>query len=489
LVEITEWMTSTDPEQPSIYVLDGIAGIGKSTIAQTLAKHSAEFGYLGASFFFSKTDSERKAAGLFFSTLACQLCYYDEEFAQRIGAALEHTPGASLKTLGQQLDHLLVQPLYGMLRSRPTLLVIDAMDECEETDATQVLALLATEVKNLPNFKIFITTRPEPYLRTFEHQGPHHRHFHFHEIETHVVEADIHLYFSHKLSKQQIQKALPDLEGDWEPTLAELNQLVQIVGKLFIVASTAIRFILDKHMADPEIQMIKLINAFEGGTNLNAMAGLDRMYLNILQSAVPLGSVHEIVVRFQKVVGTIVILERPLALESLALFLGMKVGTLKTTLAYLHSIIVPGSNEQAPQVYHKSFPDFITDKSRCTNAQLYVSPEEQHAQVAGHCFKVMIQGLHKNMLGLHGQQIYCSNNEILRLKEIKFPEELVYACMYWATHLSKAGDKGKEDLIKQLHTFTFTHLLHWMELLSLVGKLDVANPALIFAQRYVVSGS
>lgn len=70
LIGITEWMTSTAPNQPSIYVLDGIAGIGKSTVAQTIAQHCAELGYLGASFFFSKTEGDCKTARLFFSTIA-----------------------------------------------------------------------------------------------------------------------------------------------------------------------------------------------------------------------------------------------------------------------------------------------------------------------------------------------------------------------------------------------------------------------------------
>ena len=37
-----------------IYVLDGIAGVGKSTVAKTVAQRAAGINSLGASFFFSR---------------------------------------------------------------------------------------------------------------------------------------------------------------------------------------------------------------------------------------------------------------------------------------------------------------------------------------------------------------------------------------------------------------------------------------------------
>jgi hypothetical protein len=481
-------MTSTDPNQPPIYVLDGIAGIGKSTVAQTIAMHSAELGYLGASFFFSKADDERKSARLFFSTLAYQLSRYDEIFARRIGGALEHAPDAPSKTLGQQLQLLLVGPLHELSRTQPTLLVIDALDECEETDAIQVLALLASKVKDLPKFKILVTTRPEPHLHTFfTHQGLHHKSFHLHDIEAHIVEADIHLYLTNKLCKEQVQKALPNFKEEWEPTLAEFKELENIVGKLFVIAATAIRFILDKRMGDPKSQMKKLINAFQEGTKLNAMAILDKMYLEVLQSAVPKDSEIELVSHFQKVMGTIIVLENPLPLKSLASLLGTTEERVTTALSFLHSIIVLGSNDQAPQVYHKSFPDFITDETRCTDSNLYISSNKHHAQVALYCFKVMRQKLHTNMYDLDRQQMHFSKNDIDRLHKESIKGEVIYACLHWATHLSKAEDESKSILLDELKTFAFKHLLHWMEVLSLSGNMDIAHPALLLAQNYVVS--
>src|SRR6266704_5258830 len=59
----------------------------------------------------------------------------------------------------------------------------------------------------------------------------------------------------------------------------------------------------------------------------------------------------------------------------------------------------------------------------------------------------------------------------------KIPAELRYACIYWMNHVEGA-DTVDTDLMKECETFTSEHLLHWLETLSWVGKLDIAHRAL-----------
>lgn len=51
LNEIASWIADDDPGLAPIYILDGVAGIGKSTIAKTVAEFAAGINVLGASFF------------------------------------------------------------------------------------------------------------------------------------------------------------------------------------------------------------------------------------------------------------------------------------------------------------------------------------------------------------------------------------------------------------------------------------------------------
>ena len=306
--KIAGWIGSVDGKP--IYVLHGIAGIGKSTITQTIAQRAAELGHLGASFFFSRNEDRRSNGKLFFSTIALQLSQYDSEFASSIGAALERTPDAPTRGIRDQLHELIINPLRDLcrLRGRSVLIVVDAMDECDLQDAKEILSLLTREHVPQFSFKVFITTRPEQHIRYI--LSGNHEQFYLHEIERSVVEADIRHYLRHQLSREMVQKELPELKPPpWEPRLKDLDALVRVAGKLFIIASTAVRFILDTTELNPRSQMARLLDGFdEEQINQRPEQALDNVYLQVLRSAVPPGSRNHIVNRFQTVVGTIVLL-------------------------------------------------------------------------------------------------------------------------------------------------------------------------------------
>jgi hypothetical protein len=68
---ITAWIH--DKEGPQIYWLNGLAGTGKSTIAESVAQLAAKDGLLGASFFCLRDEVERSDTSLIFPSLALQL--------------------------------------------------------------------------------------------------------------------------------------------------------------------------------------------------------------------------------------------------------------------------------------------------------------------------------------------------------------------------------------------------------------------------------
>ena len=71
LEAIYNWAGRLDA--PCIFWLNGLAGTGKSTIAQTVTTHLSEKGILGASFFFSRGGGDIGYAGKFITTIAVQL--------------------------------------------------------------------------------------------------------------------------------------------------------------------------------------------------------------------------------------------------------------------------------------------------------------------------------------------------------------------------------------------------------------------------------
>jgi len=71
LDEIECW--TRDFSRQPIYWLNGLAGTGKSTIAQTIAERMFADGQLGGSFFCSRDFEGRRNLQLIFPTLAVQL--------------------------------------------------------------------------------------------------------------------------------------------------------------------------------------------------------------------------------------------------------------------------------------------------------------------------------------------------------------------------------------------------------------------------------
>jgi hypothetical protein len=73
LLQLKHWLE--DKQGQHMFWLNGLAGTGKSTIAQTFAEIAFAEGRLGASFFCSRDVEERSNIQRIFPTLALQLAY------------------------------------------------------------------------------------------------------------------------------------------------------------------------------------------------------------------------------------------------------------------------------------------------------------------------------------------------------------------------------------------------------------------------------
>ncbi|RXW12558.1 hypothetical protein EST38_g13297, partial [Candolleomyces aberdarensis] len=162
LANVGRWISGSvsDGHNPPVYVLDGIAGVGKSTVAITVAQRAAGINSLGATFFFSQDQDDRKKSVGFVHTIAYQLAHYDASYGSAIAAAMTSNPEALDKVLTQQFNLLVAKPLSPLLKQRatPLVLVFDALDECVEPDASAILDLILSLVPQLPNIKVFLTS-------------------------------------------------------------------------------------------------------------------------------------------------------------------------------------------------------------------------------------------------------------------------------------------------------------------------------------------
>src|SRR5882762_10396441 len=82
LLQIEQWLV--DKKDERVFWLNGLAGTGKSTIAQTFSEISFADGKLGASFFCSRDFEDRSSLRAIFPTLAFQLAHRYPQFREQL---------------------------------------------------------------------------------------------------------------------------------------------------------------------------------------------------------------------------------------------------------------------------------------------------------------------------------------------------------------------------------------------------------------------
>ncbi|RMJ08363.1 hypothetical protein CDV36_012018 [Fusarium kuroshium] len=201
LKTIYEW--THEPQSPRVFWLQGLAGTGKSTISHTVARE-LKGDALGASFFFKRGDGDRDNARHLFTTIAYQLARKLPLLCKHICDAIENEPRMVEGYLSVQFQGLILGPLKKLQDegfTRTLLVVIDALDECEQETHREAIIDLLTK-SQLRNLKVFITSRPEFDIRNrFSYANGTYRDLVLHRVDEHVVEHDIRVVLEYHMSK------------------------------------------------------------------------------------------------------------------------------------------------------------------------------------------------------------------------------------------------------------------------------------------------
>lgn len=471
-----------------LFLLTGQAGTGKSTIAQTVAEWCSERGYLGASFFCSRDNRECSDVQMIFPTIAYQLGRWDRRFQEKTAEILRQDPDIQTSLVSRQLEQLIVKPLQALRPDfRPCMVIIDALDECKDDQATSLIVhALSQHISQLAPLKIFLTSRPvlnitsgfrsTGLLRTTQH-------IILHEVPPNTTERDIRIFVQAKVAGIQ---EVYGIDRSW-PLEEQMIQLVKQSGGLFIYASTTVRYIGDVNASDPKGRLRSLLEGQVGTTSDEStpFAQLDELYLQVLKSTYP-NITRELKSRLKIILGTLILIRDRLSPNAVDSLMHLESGTVRTTLRHLHSVVAMPDNDNAViSLIHPSFQDFLTDGNRCHDPDLLVNPAIQHRLLAQRCLETMINGLRMDICNI-GQSML--NSDIPRLPELvaeHIPPSLQYACLHWTHHVF-CGEVDN-TLFDLLIKFSSSHLLNWLEVLSLLGELGGAVSALqILRERLLV---
>ena len=466
LEQVQDWGRSSDRY---IFWLSGMAGTGKSTIARTVAQSFKEDGILGASFFFKRGEGDRGSAAKFFSTIVKQLAVHIPQMVPRIREAIEDDPAITVRSLQEQFNKLMLQPLLAVDHieaMNSMVVVIDALDECEqEEDVKTILSLLPkVETATKMAIRIFLTSRPESPIRLGFDQidKSNYQNTILQNLDDDVIKRDITLYIRQEFSsiRSNPQNCLPP---DW-PREERIEALATMAVPLFIFAATACRFVADKHF-DPEERLQEFLANSTGSK-------MDDTYRPVLNQFLVKDDRdrNKLIGGFQKIIGVIILLANPLSLSSLAELLETPERQISIQLKLLHSVLNIPSDPKLPiRILHLSFHDYLVDectKSRKATSQFWVDKKEKHDLIACQCLTVMGRYLRKNICDLPN---YGTNRTEIHPASIArfLPPALQYACHYWVYHLTQSSAISKS--LEQVLPFLKEHFLHWLESMSILG--------------------
>ena len=473
LNDVVRW--AEDPQDRHVFWLNGLAGTGKSTIAQTFAEMVADNGTLGASFFCSRDYLDRKELKNIFPTLAYQLACRYPAFRTQIIRIIKRDPSVARNSLISQLKDLLADPLSST--EIPCIIIVDALDECaDDQPVSAILSVLGRFVKHLPLVKIFITGRPEPRIRTgfrLPLLEPFTQIFLLHEVELSSVDGDIRLYLQEKLAAVAKRRSDFDLTDPW-PCDEDLTALTKKSSGLFIFASTLAKFIESEHHEPHE--RLQLIVTRSDSTVHEGRAGIDPLYVHVLVRGFSEVKEGAVFANLRRVLGAVILAFNPLSRAQVAKILKIKPSLITANLRHLHSVLlVPIEDSKEIRVFHKSFPDFLQDPERCSDPRFFVSSPLYHADMALGCL-ALLKKLERNPCDLSDFAMNRDVSDIPEILEHRLGGGSRYACAYWAMHIRFSPTDGDYavQLITSAIEFLEKNALPWIEVMSLENRLEDA---------------
>lgn len=471
LESMVEW--SHDLSSQNIFLLDGMAGTGKSTISRTLSRTFAANGALGATFFFNRGIDDCNNISKFFSTIAADLGTRLSTIARKISDVLREDPAIYHKNAEIQFKELVFNPLAKLFmesnRTHPVILIIDALDECHSPDIGILVDILSKiPFETVPGLKILITSRPDFHAREeLQILRQHCQRFTLDQIPASMIKNDITIFFECELAKirhkfnMSVDNSMK-LDEMW-PQDTTLRELVDMATPLFIIASTVCLFLAHRQLGPPDRQLAKILR----DPDRFQATKLDFVYDTVLNQQISEDLTENekmtICAEFHAIIAPIIVLRNPLPVPVLSAVLNIDHGSIRYRLSFLSSVLnIPYSDDAPITLFHLSFREFLLDTDKRGKTVFWVDDRANHMTLFGHCLR-LLQYLDHDLysLWLSGAINRHSINEVLR-------PEMQYACVNWVYHVKSSGSLLTDE--GPTHLFLKTHFLHWLEALSLLGK-------------------
>lgn len=327
---------------------------------------------------------------------------------------------ASLTRLPTSLRTFFVPP--------PMIVVIDALDECEDS-AKGLMNVIANKYHDSPApIRFFLTSRQDEQI-TGAFSQYYDRIHHINLVDS-PAHDDIRLFLQKEFNNLRIKHSqyFESNEESW-PSSADIDSIVKKSQGLFIYASTLLNFVGDMEQGEIPVQRLK-----------HAMLqndGLDALYRQVLQDAPGFNNPD-----FKRILGALCFLHDALSVGSLVVLLRLGSATnarriLRGCKSILH---MPPADHENITFLHMSFHDFLTDRNRnyiFDPIDCWIDPVKQHLSILHDCVQLIVAE--------------SQGDRSIKKSDLKFAEPSTsYAWANWHRHLVdlQHSGEGTADLLK-----------------------------------------
>ncbi|CAE6526672.1 unnamed protein product [Rhizoctonia solani] len=476
LADIDDWIHDPNPSSRFMWIF-GQAGIGKSTISVSVCNRLTDRETPIVSFFCKRDDPAFRDPLRLINSVAHGLACRYSPYAKLLAKAIEANAELCTSQLGVRWDGLLKKPLSGIENLSPPpvhVVLVDAMDECGTNDTRrQLLGLLQELVSLVPWLRIIVTSRPDAGIRSLLDQSD----------SAPVSRRDIQSYSAANDIRVFIQATVGDMaiRNKWPADV--IDQLCAKAGELFIWAATACKFITEAMDSRGRLRQLIDANGSTGGFN-----DLDSLYLTVIENSMPdQGPDNRSIMR--RCIGAIVTISmrQPVPREALCELMQAHIEPelLNNVVDRLGAVLYSDPQKKgAIRVLHPSFADFALDKSR--SKDFWVDPVQRNTEVSIGCILAMERELRFNICEL--ETSYLLNSEVPDLEskiDANISGQLAYSCIYGIDHLVNNTDEATTGCVADI--FHGPRLLYWLEVLSVLQRVDIAVQGLRELSRWLMS--
>ncbi|KAL5083666.1 hypothetical protein Trisim1_001042 [Trichoderma cf. simile WF8] len=472
---IIEW-ANKDSAEP-LFWLSGPAGTGKSTIARTVADVLNGEDRLVAGYFFKRGQQGRNGTARLFSTIAMQMIEKIPSMREYLRRSLSGLDKDSIEgmALEFQFKKLILSPLADLpsdnMPRLASVIILDALDECENEDHLSRIITLFLQLQTLRTIRlrVLLTSRSSPEIRDAFMDLQKDRDFCNIELLdgrfSAETKSDIQIFLENNFA--DIRKKRRVQQNPW-PTQEELDRLVELATTpepLFIYAATLCRFVHgERRPKNPKEQLRIWLKQCD-----DRQSQLHQIYEPILNQVFSGLEPAEFDSRLE-FLGSLVLLVDPMPAASLAALLQMDIDDVVWWLPELHAVLnIPADDHIPVRLLHKSFSDFILSTERPGNSIYSIDTASTHTMLATKCLGHMNARLERDICNI--EKLGKRRKDIdERAVDKHISPDLKYACLYWIYHLQH----GEQRMNSEIPTFIYKHLLHWVEVLAILGRLSDA---------------